>query len=205
MKKFRQYYAAKDGGVTIETSIVITIVIFLTACVLEAGLAYWQWNSAQQAARHGARLAATSDPIALDLTTMTGLESGAEAGDPIPDYTLTCSGKTNSCNQGGFNQTVLGELVYGLDGDGVCGSTSPERRGICDIVSNIGPENIEISYNGSGLGRAGIPANPAPLITVTIKDLEFDFVFLNALLPDQFQQLPPVSVSVMSEDLRSGA
>ncbi len=205
MTKFRQYFAAKDGAVTIETSIVITTVIFLTVCVLEAGLAYWQWNSAQQAARHGARIAATSDPIAIDLTTMTGLGNGVEAGDPLPDYTRICSGKTYSCNQGGFNQTALGELVYGLDGDGVCASTSPERRGVCDIISNIGPENVEISYDGSGLGLAGTPAIPAPLITVTIKDLEFDFIFLNALLPNKFQKLPPVSVSVMSEDLSSGA
>jgi len=205
MIRFRKYYANQEGAVTVEMSIIITIVILLTAGVLDAGLGYWQWNSAQQAARHGARIAATSDPIANDLITMTGLGNGVKAGDPFPDYTRSCSGKTSSCDQGGFNQTALAALVYGLDGDQTCGPTARERQGICDIVPNIRLENIEISYEGSGLGRAGSPASPAPLITVTIKDLDFDFVFLNALLPGKFKKLPPVSVSVMSEDLSSGA
>lgn len=205
MIKLRKYTTEQDGGVTVEMSFIITIVIFLTAGVLDAGLGYWQWNSAQQAARHGARIAATSDPIANDLTTMTGIGNGVEAGDPFPDYIRSCSGKTSSCDQGGFNQAALTALVYGLDGDQTCGKTVRERRGICDIVSDVGLENIEISYEGSGLGRAGSPASPAPLITVTIRDLDFDFVFLNALLPGKFQKLPPVSVSVMSEDLSSGA
>lgn len=205
MMKLRKFWAAQDGAVTVEMSLIITTLIFLTAGVLDAGLGYWQWNSAQQAARHGARLAATSDPIANDLVTMTGLGNGVEAGDPFPDYIRNCSGKTSSCDQGGFNQTALTAIVYGLDGDQTCGPTTRERRGVCDIISNVGPSNIEISYEGSGLGRAGSPASPAPLITVTIKDLDFDFVFLNALLPGRFEKVPPVSVSVMSEDLSSGA
>ena len=205
MMILKKYYAAKGGAVTVETSLIIMIMIFLTAGVIDAGLGYWQWNSAQQAARHGARLAATSDPVAIDITTMTGIGNGVEAGDPFPDYIRSCSGKSLSCDQGGFSQAALAALVYGGDGDGACGSTTRERRGICDIVSNVGLANIEISYQGSGLGRAGSPASPAPLITVTIKDLDYDFVFLNALLPAKFQKLPPVSVSVISEDLSSRA
>lgn len=196
------YKKSEDGGVTIETSFVITIMILLTAGVLECALAYWQWNSAQQAARHGARLAATSDPVATDLRVMTGLGNGFETGDAFPDYFLKCSGALNSCDQGGFNSPALQEIIYGPDGDEVCGATSRERRGICDIVSNIRAENVDISYANSGLGRVGSPPMPAPLITVTIKDLDFDFIFLNALLPGKFSKIPPVSVSVMSEDLR---
>lgn len=201
----RNYCDVNDGAVTVETSFIILILIFLTAGSLDAGLGYWQWNSAQQAARHGARLAATSDPVASDLATMTGIGNGVEAGDPLPDYMRNCSGETFSCDQGGFNRTALAELIYGGDGDGICGPTARERRGICDVVSNVGFENIEISYESSGLGRAGSPASPAPLITVTIKNLDFDFVFLSTFLPAKFQKMPPVSVSVMSEDLSSRA
>jgi len=202
MTIFKTYKKSEEGGVTIETSFVITIMILLTAGVLECGLAYWQWNSAQQAARHGARLAATSDPVATDLKIMTGLGNGVEAGDVFPDYLRKCSGDLNSCDQGGFDTAALQGIVYGPDGDGVCGATTRERRGICDIVSNIELKNIEISYANSGLGRAGSPPMPAPLITVTVKDLDFDFIFLDALLPGTFSKIPPVSVSVMSEDLR---
>jgi len=202
MITLKAYNTSEDGGVTVETSFVITIMILLTAGLLECGLAYWQWNSAQQAARHGARLAATSDPVASDLEVMTGLGNGVETGDVFPDYLRTCSGKLNSCNQGGFNAAALEGIIYGPDGDGLCEATSRERRGICDIVSNIEPKNIEVSYASSGLGRAGSPAMPAPLITVTVKDLDFDFIFLDAFMPGRFSKIPPVSVSVMSEDLR---
>lgn len=197
------YEHSEDGAVTVETSLIITFLILLTVGLLECGLGLWQWNSAQQAARHGARLAATSDPVAQDLNTMTGLGNGIEAGDPFPEYERVCSGLTNSCNMGEFNQAALTALLYGPDGDLTCANTTRGRRGICDVVSAIRPQNIDISYMGSGLGRAGNPAKPAPLITVTIRDLEFDFIFLDAILPGTFQKIPPVSVSVMSEDLRS--
>lgn len=202
MTIFKIYKNSNDGAVSIETSFIITIMTLLTAGVLECGLAYWQWNSAQQAARHGARLAATSDPVATDLKVMTGLGNGVETGDVFPDYLRKCSGKLNSCDQGGFNTAALQKIIYGPDGDGFCGATTRERRGMCDIVSNVESKNVEISYVSSGLGRAGSPAIPAPLITVTVKDLDFDFIFLDALLPEKFSKIPPVSVSVMSEDLR---
>jgi len=202
MSLLRRYKASDDGGVSVETSLVITVIILVTAGVLEAGLAYWQWNSAQQAARHGARLAATSDPVATDLKVMTGLGGGIEAGDPFPDYVRNCSGAFNSCDQGGFDLKALQAIIYGPDEDEVCGATIRERRGICDVVDNIRPQNVTISYSNSGMGRAGSPPILAPLITVTVKDLDFDLVFLDALLPFEFPKIPPVSVSVMGEDLR---
>ncbi len=203
MSFFKRYQKSEQGSVTVETSLIITILIVLTAGVVECSLAFWQWNSAQQSARFGARLAATSYPVAEDLRVMTGLENGAEVGDPFPYYERHCSGETASCSGGQFNQVALDYIIFGPDGDGVCSPTTPERRGICDIVSNIGRENMDISYIASGLGYAGEPGHPAPLITVTIKDLDFNFVFLDAFLPGRFTKIPPVSVSAMSEDLRS--
>jgi len=202
MISLKPYKNSEAGGVTIETSFILTIMILLTAGVFEGGLAYWQWNSAQQAARHGARLAAISDPVANDLQVMTGLGNGVEPGDVFPDYLRKCSGKSHSCDQGGFNMAALQGLIYGPDGDGRCETTTRERRGICDIFTDIEPKNIEIAYSASGLGRAGSPATLAPLITVTVKDLDFDFIILDAFLPGTFSKIPPVSVSVMSEDLQ---
>lgn len=203
MMSLNRYLKSERGSVTVETSLIITLLIVVTAGVIECSLAFWQWNTAQQSARFGARLAATSYPVAEDLREMTGLESGAEVGDPFPYYERHCSGKTSSCSSGQFNQVALDYIVYGPDGDGVCAPTTLERRGICDIISNVGRENMDISYIASGLGYAGEPGDPAPLITVTIKDLDFNFVFLDAFLPERFTKIPPVSVSAMSEDLRS--
>ena len=203
MRRFYKFKSAQEGSVSVEMSFLVTLMVLLTAGVMECGFAFWQWNSAQQAARHGARLAATSDPIANDILNMTGLGNGDEAGDTFPEYERHCSGRTASCNQGSYNEIALNAIVYGRDNDGKCEKTVSERRGICDVVSSIQPENIDITYANSGRGRAGSPADPAPLITVTIKDLEFDFVLLGSFFPDSFRAIPPVSVSVMSEDLRS--
>ncbi len=201
----RKFVQSDKGAVSVETSLLITITTILTACAIEASLALWQWNSAQQAARQGARLAATSNVIATDISTMTGLSESVVAGDPLPYYLRTCSGATASCNVGGFDETALNLMVFGKDGDGVCGATTPRARGICDVFADIRPENIEIKYEASGFGVAGLPAKPAPMITVTVRDLEFDYVFLDAFFPNVFSKIPPVSVSVMSEDLSSQA
>jgi len=205
MIKLRAFKHNEEGAVTVETSLVLTLVILCTGGVLECGLAFWQWNSAQQAARHGARLASVSPPLSQDLMTMTGLGNGVEAGDPFPDYEVICSGGTQSCNQGNFDTLALENLVFGPDGDGVCEKTALLRRGICDVVPFVKVENIDVVYQNSGFGFAGLPSDPAPLITVTVKDLEFNLIFLDIFFPNQFLKIPPVSVSVMHEDLRNQA
>lgn len=180
------------------------IMVALTGATVEAGYAYFQWNGAQQAARHGARLAATSDPVSERLETMTGLGNGVEAGDPMPDYTLSCAGKTASCNQGSFNSAAMNKIVFGPDNDNSCAKTEKSRRGMCDVFNDVTKDNVEIIYTHSGLGRAGFPANPAPLVTVKVTDMKFDFVLLDLFAPKSFSTMPDVSVSIMAEDLKSG-
>jgi len=75
---------------------------------------------------------------------------------------------------------------------------------MCDVFEAISKDNIEVIYTHSGLGIAGFPANPAPLITVKVTDMKFDFVFLDLFTPKSFSTMPDVSVSIMAEDLKSG-
>lgn len=201
----KTWLQSKSGGVSVEMSFMLLIMVALTGGTIEAGYAYFQWNGVQQAARHGARLAATSEPVALGLNTMTGLGNGVEAGDPMPDYTFNCSGKTNSCNSGSYNAAAMNKIFFGPDNDGNCAVTEPDRRGMCDVFSDIEKKNVKVIYAHSGLGTAGYPANPAPLITVKVTELKFDFVLLDLFTPDSFSTMPDVSVSVMAEDLRSGS
>jgi len=201
---FRGFLSDKSGAVTVEASFMILLMVALTGAAVEAGIAYWQWNGAQQAARHGARLAATSDPVARDIRTMTGLGDGINAGDPMPDYERHCSGETASCDQGGYDGTALNAILFGPDHDMTCSATTRERRGMCDMLSNLDQSNIKISYQGSGLGRAGNPATPAPMVYVTVTNLNFNFAFLDLFLPESLTQMPDVTVTAMGEDLRSG-
>ena len=201
LKRFKKN---TEGGVSVEASFLLMIMVALTGATIEAGYAYFQWNSAQQAARHGARLAATSDPVASNLTSMTGIGNGVEAGDPMPNYVRSCAGKTGQCNSGGFNSTAMDKIVFGPDNDGTCGPTQKERRGMCDVFGDVTKDNVEVIYAHSGLDKAGYPADLAPLVTVTVTGLKFDFVMLGLFTPDSFSNMPDVSVSLMAEDLRSG-
>jgi len=199
-----RFFNNTDGGVSIEASFLLMIMVALTGATIEAGYAYFQWNGAQQAARHGARLAATSDPVSSSLEYMTGMGNGVESGDPMPSYTRSCAGKTARCNTGGFNNSAMDKIIFGPDNDGRCETTERDRRGMCDIFSDIKKENVEITYASSGLGTAGYPANLAPLVTVKVTDMTFDFVLLDLFAPSSFKTMPDVSVSIMAEDLKSG-
>ena len=202
LSKFRR---DEDGAVSVETAFILTIMVTLTIAAFEVCYGFFQWNAAQQSARVGARLAATSAPVSNQLLTMTGMENGERAGQPMPDYFHSCSGATQSCSAGSYNSMVLSEIVYGPDNDGTCAATSRARRGMCDLFSQVRPENIELSYQSSGLGRTGNPASPAPLITLTLTDLEFEFAVLRYFTPRSIRQMPPVTVTVVAEDMRSGA
>ncbi len=202
--RLRKLAINQDGGVSVEASLILMIMVALTGATVEAGYAYFQWNGAQQAARHGARLAATSDPVSQLLSSMTGIGNGVEAGDPMPDYAVSCAGKTSRCNQGGYDSAAMNKIVFGPDNDNSCAATEKPRRGMCDVFHDVSKENVEITYMSSGLGTAGYPASLSPLVTVKVTELKFDFVFLDLFTPDSFSTMPDVSVSLMAEDLKSG-
>lgn len=201
----QQYRANDDGSVSVEAALISSIMIALTITAFEICYGFFQWNSAQQAVRVGARLAATTQAVSQSLETMTGMEGGANPGEPMPNYTHNCTGATSSCSAGGFNANAFNEIVFGPDNDGVCGPTSRARRGMCDLFNRVAPGNVEIEYRNSGLGRTGKPASPAPIITVTLKDVEFDFAVLRYFTPQSLRIMPTVSVTVVAEDMRTGA
>jgi len=201
---FGKYLRRKDGGVTTQAAFMIPLVVLLTGGAIETAYTYYQWNGAMQAARQGARIAATSNPVASNLRTMTGLGNGVEAGDPMPDYERDCSGKDKTCSGSAYDANAMNAIVFGPDLDMSCAATQKERRGMCDLFGDVTVDNVKVSYTGSGLGRAGFPADPAPFITVTLTDLEYDFIFLDLIAPQGLKSIPDVRVSLMGEDIRSG-
>ena len=70
----------------VEYSLIVSLLLVLTFGLVEFSLALFQWNSATKAVQAGARLAAVSAPVSSDLTTLTGLSSGVEPGDPMPAF-----------------------------------------------------------------------------------------------------------------------
>jgi hypothetical protein len=86
---------------------------------------------------------------------------------------------------------------------------------MCDIMPQIRPENVVVTYSRSGLGYVGRPTGPLPTITVEVVNLRFNFFILDALLqvaslggttgvPTGIN-IPASPVTITGEDLRSTA
>ncbi len=189
---------------SVETSLMILMLVILTGGTIEAGYAFYQYNGAQQAARTGARIAATSDPVARSVSTMTGLSNTTSQGDAFPDYEIHCSDDTRRCTQGSYDTAAMRRIVFGPDEDGTCGATSRPRRGMCDVFKDTESAHVDVAYISSGLGRAGFQADAAPLVSVTLRDVPLNFVFLDLVGLKGVIHLPPVEATLMGEDLRNG-
>lgn len=170
-----------SGAVAVSAGWLSAIFFVIVGGGIEMTRSYWQGNAMQHSAKTGVRIATTISPVALELTSMTGMEGGANIGDPLPDYKIVCSGKTMSCNRGSFDIVAFNKIFYGRDNDAICANSDPARRGMCDLFDGLKPENVTISYEDSGMGRAGNPPDLFPIVTVTVSGVEKDYVFLNFL------------------------
>lgn len=192
----RKFYKTDEGAVTVETSLIILLLIILTGGTIEAGYAFHQYNGAQQAARTGARIAATSDPVAGVLATNTQVSSLS--------FAHSCSQATQTCSSGQYDAAAMNRIIFGPDGDGACAATSRPRRGMCDVFMDTKNAKVEVSYVGSGLGRTGALGEAAPLVSVTLSDVPLNFIFLDLVGFKNLVHLPPVEATLMGEDLKNG-
>ncbi|MEW6641884.1 MAG: TadE/TadG family type IV pilus assembly protein [Pseudomonadota bacterium] len=195
-----------EGGVLVETTVMMTIFFVFILGSVDFLMAMYQWNAATKAVEIGARIAAVSDPVSSDLSSMTGLGGGLNPGDPMPAFTRVCSGATQTCSGGGtFSQAALNTIVYGR-GSSLCGdAASAYTTGMCDIFSPILPANVVITYTQSGLGYVARPGGPVPTITVSVQNLPFQFYFLGGLMGMANIQIPGLTTSITGEDLSSSA
>jgi Flp pilus assembly pilin Flp len=192
----------QSGAAMVEFTIVVFFFLVLTGGVVEFALGWYQWNSASKALQQGVRLASVSDPVASDLTNMTGLEGSAVPGDPMPSFLRVCNGATQTCSNGGtYSASAMNTIVYGR-GQNTCGTIGPDGfAGMCDIFGRIQPQNVIITYQYTGLGFAGRPGGPVPTITVELTGLTYNYAFLSGLLGFGPVTLPPMRTTAVGEDL----
>ncbi len=192
----KRFMHGEAGSVTVETSLIILLLIMLTGGTIEAGYAFHQYNGAQQAARTGARIAATSDPVSRDIARYTNVTN--------LNFERHCSQDTRSCSRGQYDASAMSRIIFGPDGDGTCGATSRARRGMCDVFKDTERAHVDVSYIGSGLGRTGPQGDAAPLVSVTLRDVPLNFIFLDFIGFKDIVHLPPVEATLMGEDLKNG-
>jgi hypothetical protein len=201
----------QTGTTTIEFSIVMVMFFLLTFGLVEFGYLLFQWNSAAKAAQLGARMAAVSDPVWTGLPGLT--DSGTPGGPWTTAYDVTCHG-TNATGSAGecggssaeYAATAMQSLVFGRGGGTTCGTIGTDGDpGMCDVFERITPENVNITYQNTGLGFASRPGGPVPTITLTLTGLTYQFVALGGLLGFEDVTMPDFKVTMTGEDLSAAA
>ncbi|PRY72916.1 TadE family protein [Marivita geojedonensis] len=183
----------------IEALLTMPIVLLVFAALIEFGMAVFQFNQAAKASQLGARLAAVSDPLVSDMSTLTDDFAGLDEAEAVPAtiVSVNCGTGSTPCDTDRLNR-----IVYGSDGACDPGAGAAVR-GMCDFHPRITPTNVHVSYHRAGLGYVGRPDGAVTTITVEVRDLNFDLPFLGALIGVNSIAIPVLPVTVTSEDLCS--
>ena len=206
----------QHGAVMVEVTIMLSITLILVLGAIDFLLLFYQWNAAAKAVQIGARLAAVSDPVASGLNRISQAVVGASVapGTAMPNFVVTCDGRTASCTCNGVNAcrgikgydgAAMNTIVFGRGSSSCSDAKSGDGVGMCDIFPRITPANVKIVYAQTGLGYAGRPGGPTPTITVSLQHLPFQFIFLRGLMGFHDLQIPASTVSLTAEDLSSRA
>jgi hypothetical protein len=216
----RRFVNDRTGNVLVETTIMITIVFTFVLGSVDFLFAFYQWNAAAKAVEMGARIAAVSAPMTNGLNALSHavLSSSVSVGSAMPAFTVTCDGNagtaSGSCGcsgscagVSGFNTAAFRDMVYGRGSSSCTDATSAYFAGMCDVFPRIAQANadVRVVYAQTGLGYAGRCGGPVPTITVSLRNLPFQFFFLSGFLGFANINLPSLATTVSGEDLSSGA
>jgi Flp pilus assembly protein TadG len=205
-----------NGGVLVESTVMITIMFVFVLGSIDFLFALYQWNAATKAAQVGVRIAAVSDPVVKGLNGLSAnvVSASLRPATAMPSFTVTCDGGTATCTcrgackgVGGYNATAMQTIVFGR-GSMACGdATSSYTTGMCDVFERITPANVRIVYTQpatpAGLGYAGRPGGPVPTIKISLQNMPFRFFFLGDLLGFRDIQIPAATTTMTGEDLYS--
>ncbi len=178
----------RRGAAAVEFSFIAMLLIIAIFGIIDFSMAFWQWNSGEKATEFGVRRAAVSDPVATGLETFdcktNNITWGTFCSDPaaakIPP--ILCDGALQSCKGGyAFSAAAFTAIVSRMQ----------------QVFVRLQPENVTVRYADSGLGFAGRPSDPVPLVTVCLQNMNFDTAMLGGILMPQF------CATLTAEDMRT--
>jgi hypothetical protein len=202
------------GAVLVETTVMLTLFFVFVLGSIDFLMMFYQWNAAAKAVAIGARLAATSDPVAAGLNGLSAavVSPDLPPGTAMPDFAVTCDGAAATCTcegtctgLGGYDAAAMNTIVFGRNSTSCGDAASHDRPAMCNILPAVTPANITVSYRQTGIGFAGRPGGPAPTITLAIKNIQFRSFFLGNLVDSRRIPMPPLTTSIPAEDLSSAA
>ncbi len=218
--KLKQFLNDENAAVMVEHAATMLTFFLILFGIIEFSFLYYQWNAATKAVQFGARMAAVSNPIPTGLAAMSGVGGTVYAGDAMPPFNILCqgtnaSGSAVSCTGSitAATPSSLQALVYGRDTAGVARTacdytlrvTAAQKRtvGMCNYMfaNRLQANNVQVRYEYTGLGYAGRPGGPVPTITVSLSNMQYQFIFLNGLMGLTSVTMPSLSTTVTGEDL----
>jgi len=204
----KRFARSQDGATMVEMAIAMTLLLLLTLGFVDLGNALYQWNSANKAVQVGARLAAISNPVATGLaaaapTATPGAPVEAGAYGPF-DCTSTASASCPGFNATNFSRIFRGDTAV-TSNDACPAPTGSQRPGMCHFYPLLKRENVVVRYAATGLGYQTRQAGPVPTITVSLRNVKFQFFFLNGLLGFREIDMPAMLSTVTGEDMKSTA
>ena len=207
MKMFWRCLIRDKRGVSCVEFVLVAAVFFMMIFgLIDFSRAMWEWNAAAKATQFGARHAVVSDIVSIDYRVFSALSVGLNAGDDIP-------------TEVGGNPVIVPIFCSDDDtGPGLAIGCGTSLGGLAAVKANevafeaivlemqkkygrIEAHNVVIEYRHIGLGFAGNPLGPDidPLVIVTLRDMEFNFVTpgLAGLFPID---MPDFAASLTGED-----
>lgn len=174
MIRFLHSIGRDTRGSAAEFALVLPLFLLLLLGTIDVGRFMWNTAQAEKATQMGARYAVVTDMVATGLYTYNfGLAAGISTGDVVPQSNFpgvvcSSSGGTVSCTcaTGGScsfpltaNQTAFNNIVTVMR----------------NMYGAIGPDNVVVRYDWSGLGYAGNPngSDVDPIVTIALVNLNF--------------------------------
>ena len=195
------------GISSIEFVIVASVFFMLIFGIVDFSRAMWEWNAAAKATQFGARHAVVSDIVSIDYKDFSGLSVGLKAGDDVPIKDsggndiiapIFCSDSDPGAGLAIGCGTSLGGLATAKADAVAFLAIVVEMQKMYDRIE---AHNVVIEYRHIGLGFAGNPIGPDvdPLVTVKLRDMEFNFI-TPGLVGIFTLNLPDFAASLTGED-----
>ncbi len=186
MRTILSFLHDEAGAVMVEYTLVFVMLMVMTFGLVEFGICFYQYNTAEAATAVGARYIATRGPVYTGLSDC-GVATSASAGTPCSSvsgsdtWSITCNATSPAS---GCQSTVLNALVARMQ----------------QFQPAIQAQNVQVVIRGAGLGFVGRGA-PVPMVTVRLTGMHYNFIVLDDLLGFSALTMPSFDATLVGEDL----
>jgi hypothetical protein len=194
IRLLRQLLADSRAASAAEFALVLPLLVLLLFGIIDMGRFFWQLNESEKATQMGARMAIVTTPVSPDLVGASFIDGTTKNGDLVPAAALGtvkcdsagCSCETDPCpfSTGDVDVDAFDTIVTRM----------------AQMNPQITADDVEIRYSGSGFGYAGEAdenMDVQPLVTVSLKPIQFNFISLLGLVD---VDMPAASATLTAED-----